>query len=51
MATVTVTPKDGKANTSHYLVVLRRGIKEWSIFRLVVVPEMNGMMGGDSSSH
>jgi uncharacterized protein (TIGR02246 family) len=51
VGTSTVADKNGKENTSHYLVVLRRGIKDWSIIRLALVPESNGMMGGDSASH
>ena len=44
MGTVSMTGSDGKTQVSHYLVVLRRGLKEWNISSLAVVPEMSGSM-------
>ncbi len=44
MGTVSETGSDGKTQVSHYLVVLRRGLKEWNISSLAVVPVMSGSM-------
>ncbi len=40
VGTVTFHPAAGGEMKSHYLVVLRRGYKEWKIVRLAEVPEM-----------
>ena len=40
VGTVTMHPTAGGELKSHYLVVLRRGYKEWKIVRLAEVPEM-----------
>lgn len=51
VGTVSMTPAGGKENVSHYLVVLRRGIKDWKVSRVAVVPEAPPMGAMDSTAH
>jgi uncharacterized protein (TIGR02246 family) len=41
----------GGEEVSHYLVVLRRGMKEWTIKSLAVVPERRTKNAADSAAH
>lgn len=41
----------GGEDVSHYLVVLRRGIKYWKINRVAVVPESHTANAADSAAH
>jgi uncharacterized protein (TIGR02246 family) len=42
---------EGREEVSHYLVVLRRGIKYWKVSRLAVVPESRAAHAADSAAH
>ncbi len=42
---------DGGEQVSHYLTVLRRGLKAWKIDRLAVVPESHMANAADSTAH
>ncbi|HEY7634326.1 MAG TPA: nuclear transport factor 2 family protein [Gemmatimonadales bacterium] len=41
----------GSEQVSHYLTVLRRGLKAWKIDRLAVVPESRPSSAADSAGH
>jgi uncharacterized protein (TIGR02246 family) len=41
----------GAEEVSHYLVVLRRGLKDWTIKSLAVVPEHRSENAADSTAH
>ena len=51
MGTVRMSVAGGDEQVSHYLVVLRRGVKEWKVNSLAVVPEMKKASTSDSTSH
>ncbi len=51
MGTVRMSVAGGDEQVSHYLVVLRRGVKDWKINSLAVVPEMKKASPSDSTSH
>jgi uncharacterized protein (TIGR02246 family) len=42
---------EGGEQVSHYLTVLRRGLKFWKIDRLAVVPETRAANAADSAAH
>ncbi len=42
---------EGGEQVSHYLTVLRRGLKTWKIDRLAVVPESRPKSAADSAAH
>jgi uncharacterized protein (TIGR02246 family) len=42
---------EGGEQVSHYLTVLRRGLKSWKIDRLAVVPESRPASAADSAAH
>jgi uncharacterized protein (TIGR02246 family) len=42
---------EGGEQVSHYLTVLRRGLKDWKIDRLAVVPESRTATATDSAAH
>lgn len=51
VGTVTTSMKGGGENTSHYLVVLRRGLQDWKLLRTAVVPEAHMAKAGADSAH
>jgi uncharacterized protein (TIGR02246 family) len=42
---------EGGEQVSHYLTVLRRGLKSWKLDRVAVVPEGRGGNAADSAAH
>jgi uncharacterized protein (TIGR02246 family) len=51
VGTVRASPAEGGENVSHYLVVLRRGLKQWKVLRLASVPANPKANAGDSAAH
>ena len=51
VGTVRTTPSGGSEEVGHYLVVLRRGLKDWKVSRVAVVPETKKAGTGDSTAH
>ena len=51
VGTVRTSRSGGGEDVSHYLVVLRRGVRVWKISSLAVVPEINKANTGDSAGH
>jgi uncharacterized protein (TIGR02246 family) len=51
VGTVRVSRKGGGEDVSHYLVVLRRGIKDWKVSSLAQVPEARKGSASDSAGH
>jgi uncharacterized protein (TIGR02246 family) len=42
---------EGGEQASHYLTVLRRGVKSWKLSRLALVPESQARRTADSTAH
>jgi uncharacterized protein (TIGR02246 family) len=51
VGTVRMSRSEGGEDVSHYLVVLRRGVKAWTISSLASVPETGKAQGRDSTGH
>lgn len=51
VGTVRTSRSEGDEDLSHYLVVLRRGLKAWKISSLAVVPETSKANARDSAAH
>jgi uncharacterized protein (TIGR02246 family) len=51
VGTVRTSRSGGDEEVSHYLVVLRRGLKAWKINSLAVVPETSKPNARDSAAH
>jgi ketosteroid isomerase-like protein len=51
VGTVRTSRSGGDEDVSHYLVVLRRGLKVWNISSLAVVPETSKVNPRDSAGH
>jgi uncharacterized protein (TIGR02246 family) len=51
VGTSRTTGSEGGEQVSHYLTVLRRGLKAWKIDRLAVVPESRPPNAADSAAH
>jgi len=51
VGTVRTSRSGGDEEVSHYLVVLRRGVRVWSINSLAVVPVTSQASGRDSAAH
>jgi uncharacterized protein (TIGR02246 family) len=51
LGTLRATPSGGSEQVSHYLVVLRRGLKDWKVNRVAVVPEAPKANAGDDTAH
>ena len=51
VGTVRTTRSGGEEEVSHYLVVLRRGVKVWRISSLAAVPETSKANAADSAGH
>jgi hypothetical protein len=47
VGTVRMSGSEGHEDVSHYLVVLRRGVKAWKINSLAIVPETGKAKAGD----
>ena len=51
VGTVRTSPSGGDEEVSHYLVVLRRGMRFWKISSLAAVPETSKANARDSAGH
>jgi uncharacterized protein (TIGR02246 family) len=51
VGTVRMARSEGDEDVSHYLVVLRRGLKAWTISSLASVPETGKANARDSAGH
>lgn len=51
VGTVRTSLTGGGEGVSHYLVVLRRGLKDWKLSRVAVVPETHEANARDSTAH
>lgn len=51
VGTVRMSRSEGDEDVSHYLVVLRRGLKAWKISSLASVPETRKANARDSAEH
>jgi uncharacterized protein (TIGR02246 family) len=51
VGTVRTSRSEGGEDVSHYLVVLRRGMKVWTISSVAAVPETSKANARDSSGH
>ncbi|HEX3236174.1 MAG TPA: nuclear transport factor 2 family protein [Gemmatimonadales bacterium] len=51
IGTARISHKGGGEDVSHYLVVLRRGIKEWKVSSIAQVPETKKGNASDSAGH
>jgi uncharacterized protein (TIGR02246 family) len=51
VGTVRTSPSGGDEEVSHYLVVLRRGMRFWKINSLAAVPETSKANARDSAGH
>jgi uncharacterized protein (TIGR02246 family) len=51
VGTVRMSRSEGDEDVSHYLVVLRRGVKAWKISSLASVPETRKANARDSAGH
>ena len=51
VGTTRMQGSEGGEQVSHYLTVLRRGLKFWKIDRLAVVPESRTANAADSAAH
>lgn len=51
VGTVRTSRSGGGEDVSHYLVVLRRGLKAWKLSSLAAVPETSKASARDSSGH
>jgi uncharacterized protein (TIGR02246 family) len=51
VGTVRTAPSGGNEEVSHYLVVLRRGMRFWKINSLAAVPETSKANARDSAGH
>ena len=49
VGTVRTSRSDGAEDVGHYLVVLRRGMKDWKVNSLAVVPEASKANASDSA--
>ena len=49
VGTVRFSRSGGREEVSHYLVVLRRGMKGWKAASVATVPEKGGMAGADTT--
>jgi hypothetical protein len=51
VGTVRMSRPEGDEDVSHYLVVLRRGVKAWKVSSLASVPETKEANAKDSAGH